>query len=481
MIRTLGHAIPYPSNTVLKDVILRSGPATADSFSPFDGLNDVVLQQFSGTQMDNFHISQFIDFISGREFDPTKVTVKKQSGGLIEKTSINAGFDTIEDVYSDPLGNVHMSMYVEWLCVSFKKDADSPYRALKVFNTNTLRDKDGEESIEEKYLLERKSDTDISASERAEIITKLPYLIKSIWSHSKDKQANLFSFLFGIWNKLKAKNGNISKYDFQKALTIKIKKDGRFERYFSHADDNKYTIYPAACDIFIYSADHPVEFNLLVSYARCLEKLGIDVAKEDASIYTNDFVNSIICTYLPSNKEYFTEYGKLDIEVAAAINPENILSKVKMDLYNPNVDISKSNYIDYTEAAYFASQRFIIAAMAGDVPYDVLEPNETAYKSLLNTVAVKLTDGALKTFPAKLVEGSDGLIYSDSDGEVTILTSNIDIFVSYPRNCVAVMFTVSGMVVTIDEETQDVYYLTYENAMRFLNGEQDKNANWGAV
>ena len=56
-------------------------------------------------------------------------------------------------------------------------------------------------------------------------------------------------------------------------------------------------------------------------------RLGIKLADEDYSIYTDEYVNKQISTYLASNEEYIETIGRIDKDVYSLLSPDKIFAQ----------------------------------------------------------------------------------------------------------------------------------------------------------
>lgn len=487
MLRETNYVKPYPSKLVIEDLITRDGPADANSYSPFDGKKSVVDAQFSGSQRHRFRIKDFILHNKNRDLDPSRVKISKNHGMLQEQDKVVAGFTRLEDMFENGMESSSVEEYIVMLCVGFKTDNTSPYKVNADIPTRYISNIDGDDDIvEEKYLINRIDEDSISNADYESIIKELPYLIKSIWSYSKMYQANLFSFMFAYMDIIEKKHRGVSISDFMDYKTYLIKRDGTFERQFYHSDDNKYVIYPRVTKIFIYPGSHQVEFNLCMKYMKYLKLLGIDYHDEDPLEYNNEFINSILCTYLPTNDEYFTKYKDVDAEIISALKPENILSMTKVHMYTSNY--SKNKTFDYTQSAYFISERIKLAYKLNEYGSEMFSNKEDITISLLEDILYLMNkergQDLMVSVPRHLVSFEwNGLLYfnkalCDVDGKYFGRFKGSDDY--------KVILTKYGFIVALEESYNDVYFLTPDDAKTALkeyieNGEIQSEANWKSL
>lgn len=480
MLRETDYIKPYPCKSIIEDLITRDGPADKNSFTPFEGKQSIIKNQFSGSQRHKFRLNDFLEHTKTRDLDPSRIKASVTSGMLVEASNQSAGYKTLEDMMPGGKEVQDVEDYIVMLCVGFKKDNTSPFRKNADYITRTVRNIDGDDdTVEEKFLQNKEEEGAISNVDYEEIIREIPYLIKSIWSYSKQYQANLFTFLFAYQDILKKRGTTkINVTDFMYYPTVLIKKDGTYVRKFDHSADNKYTIYPKVTKIFICPDDHRVEYNTCMKFLRYLEMLGIDYRDEDPLSYDNDFVNSLLVTYLPTNEEYFKDYKNIDAEIMVALKPENIFMSSKSHMYLPTLNTSSG--FDYDVSSYFVSERIKLAYKLGDEDPELFEDKIDDSISILNNVLT-------------LMSGKETFLPKDN------VTFERNHFMHFQKSLVLmdgkyfgkfkgrldykVGITRFGFIVALEESYDDVYYLTAEDCFKAMevykqNGEIQTEANW---
>lgn len=487
MLRTSECIYPYPSKTVFEDLITRDGPSTYEDWSPFHGQASELTRQFRGSYRARFKQSEFLKYVlyEYKDFDPTKVRTAEHYG-MLQESGVSGVYKYLEDLIIDGVEHADVANHVRNMCIGYKKNDKSPLVANTEIYTRTLYNLDGDDdTVEEKYLLVQE-DNRIDTSLYEETIRELPYVMKSIWSYSKQYKANLFSFIFAyidiISNPTNRKQVNITK--FRDYHTYLIKTDGTFVREFDHEADNKYVIYPNATKIFIYPDEHRAEFTLCNKFINIMRILGIDYRDENPMEFNNEFINAIVCTYLPNNEEYFEEYKDLDIEIAVALKPENVFDTAKCSIYTSALVDNKGN-IDYSSSAYFASEFLRIAYHTGDINRDFLEEDEEGALDFLTAVLNALSRGNDYSFPFdKLTFEADGFLYHNKN----LLTFNGKLFGTYNgRRDYTVALTKYKFAIILEEDYGvDLPYILYDEARDTLkeyelNGMVSQEAHWRYV
>lgn len=359
MIRETVCKLRYPSKSILEDVLSREGKATDKDYTPFDGLGKELFNQFkdsidrpSVTDLRNY----VLDSKSGyTDFDVTKAHdwVSVDGKTVYDRGKLNC--KTLEDLARDAQNpELCVKKYIEYMCVGYKKNSASPQKKNKVPFTVFLENEE-EESVEETDLLiNEKYREDQGYLEK--VIERLPYLIKAIWALSIEKQANLFSFIYAYMDIIG--NGEYTSVssvtEFRKYNLRRLKSTGEKDGYFVHENDNKYDIYKNAVKIFTQPSDFKYAWSLIRPFIDSFRLLDIDYRNEDAGVFNNTYVASIVCTYLPNSSEYVAEYGDLDAEVMLALKPENLFTISKHDIYGMYKDTDSTGLcatIDYERTA----------------------------------------------------------------------------------------------------------------------------------
>lgn len=479
MIRETKCYMTYPNKSITEDLITRDGPATDDDFSPFLGRRKETLEQFSGTQAGRYRESDFIAYSARYDLNPAKINVKSVQGLLVEFEGTVGILKTLEDVVMASTDIDHAYEYLKDQIVGYKKNNSSPYRKNREFLTYTKKNYESDDDVygtEEKYLLVRDG-SDLDNEELEEILRELPYVMKSIWTYSKLYQANLFTFALAFWDILQTKRRNPIINDFANYRTQLISRDGKAVRDFDHGKDNKYTIYPKVTKIFIAPGSHQAEFNLCYKWLSMISRLGINYKDEDGTKYNNDLIDKIICTYIPSNEQYFNDYKDVDIEIMVALKPENILSTAKSGLYSPPEQEEKFNY---RQMEYFVSDRIDFVRQLREMPYEFFNDHIDDSMYFLDEI-LSIMNGKKTSVPRHLISFEyNGLMYMNKE----ILTIPGYIFGTFRgREDYNVAFTRYGFIVALEESFDELYYMTIEDCVDAIErykeyGRNNEKGSW---
>lgn len=447
VLRETNYIETYPNRTVIEDMIVRDGPATEDSFTPFKGVREAFDAQFRGEWSGRFKMREFL---------------KSQTSDFEPNVKLHGDIYTLEQCFINGVESPLVEEFIMNVATGYKINNTSPARKNKDYQTYTVKyfgGDDDDEEKEEKYLQIRNDDM-LSNQDYEELIREIPYILRTIWSYSKKYQAHLISFALAYKDVITCKQRAIKIHDFADYTTYRMTKTGVIDKTFNHSADNKYTIYPAATKIFIYPGDHKAEFEVCMKYLRALDMLGIDYRDENPKDYTNEFMEKLVCTYLPTNNEYFVEYGDIDTEIIAALKPENIFATRKSHIYQNIVQPTKKEF-DYSRTVYMISERLLMAYQMNERNREMFSDKSEDTLLLLDEI-LSIKAGQQVTAPRNTIEFmSDGFMYFNRvpffiDGELFGLYNG--------RTDYNVGFTKYGLLVIVEEDYSEVYYMTLNNA-----------------
>lgn len=467
MLRETKSIETYPNKTVIEDLITRDGPPTKDSFTPFEGKQDIFKKQFIGQWASLYKFKEFMEYQT-KDFEPN--------------VKLGGDIYTLEDCFINGVESPGIENHIENLATGYKLNNTSPARLHRDYQTRTTRhfSDDGDEEIEEKFLVVRDDNT-MSNMDYEELIREIPYVLKTIWSYSKRYKAHLISFALAYQDIIKTKHKMVTISDFADYVTYYMSDKGVIKRRFYHGDDNKYIIYPAATKIFINPTQHVAEFEICKKYLRILEILGINYKDENPLTYTNEFMESLVCTYLPTNNEYFTNYGGVDAEVLVALKPENIFATRKSHIYQ-NIVKKDSTIFNYEKSIYFASERLLMAYKVGDLPKSLFDEKEDVALSLIDKL-LSVYSKSNTVAPRHQIEFSrDGFAYFNKEP----IIANGEMFGAFiGRTDYKVGFTIYGLAIILDESYSDVYYMKPEDVIATLEeyetDEEVKTIRWKSL
>lgn len=452
----------YPSKTVLEDLASRSGPPTSSSFTPFIGKADVLREQFSGSQMDRFNMEGFLAENASFEFDPTRINENKTIGILEIEEKESRNF--LEDFVEDGKEAESIKKWFIQACISYKKRKESSYRKQTSTYAITSYGDDDEGQFDPRMIEVKKSEYSCSQEDYDLCIRKLPFYIKALWTYSRVYSANLFSFVAAYMDLLKNKGKTretIIIQDFSNYTTYMLKLDGTYKRAFDHSSDVKTERYVKVIDIFRKPETNPELMSLIMNFMDVCDTLKINFEYQDTMIFNADFINKLVCTYLPTNSEYLQYYGEVDAEVSYAIRTNNLFSKTKLDIYSdPNSSIEENSEREYI--ADLESRLKIIYVTSTMSPNEIssrlFEGDKQLAMKNVNAVIERYNNDTYVDMSPYL-DFDSGLLVRDKETK-EVLKLNTDILGSYQGvDRYNILFTTTGAIIIQTIEADNLIFM----------------------
>lgn len=459
----------YPSKTVLEDVATRSGPPTPNSFTPFIGKADVLREQFCGSQMERFNIDGFLMENASFEFDPTKIVENKSVGIMEIEEREERQF--LEDFITDGNEAESVKRWFIQACISYKKRKESSYRKVDRTYSAVAYGDDEDSALDPRMLETNRGDYKSTQEEYDLALRKLPFYIKAIWTYSKVYSANLFSFIAAymdlIKNRKKTMNDIIVNY-FADYTTYMFKLDGTFKRAFEHQNDIKTERYKKVTDIFCYPHKHREIMSLVNGFMDVCDILQINFEKQDTMIFNADFINKLVCTYIPTNEEYLTYYGEVDAEVMYAIKSNNLYSKTKLDIYSdPNSSIAENNLREFVGdlETRLKILHTTLKMAPNKLAYRLFEGDKQLAIKNINEMFTILNNGNSIDMSPYL--NFNGFLVKDSKGDALMMnTDALGKCNGVPKY--DVFFTTTGSVIVRTIEADDLIFMPASDVIETL-------------
>lgn len=450
MLRHNKYIEPYPSRTVTEDVLTRLGEPDNYSFTPFNGLEQLVRDQFKGSLRDRFNMSEFLEYVQDNDLDPKKINKAEMLYGLELQEKQNAGYTRLEELIED---QAPVEKYMRDLLIGYKKNSNSPFNKNAAQLTYTFKDEEGRE-VEEKFLQKKDSVYDLESYYK--VIEEIPYLLKQIHQRSKQIHAHLFSFLRAyILIRRSHPTGEIQPQEFSHYELYRIKSDGSFDRMFDHAKDNRGEDYPYARRFICGEYVHDNAYKACMKLATDLDIIGVDIAYEDPKQYNNSFINRLVCTYIPKNEEYYATYGNIDPEVVKALHPDRLFQIMN----STSISVATS---------YQATRDDVIACIKSSLDTQIIinpgmndnwsDKSDELFDYVKEYVEL-MTGGAQVADKSLFTIQNDFVHYK---GKLSAIPGN---YVNrYSGEYPTIIFHRSGLIIVLPESYDGVHYVTLEDA-----------------
>ena len=477
MIRLKQREIEYPNRTVLADVIVRSGPASYESFTPFRGCADIVRQQFCGnTQEGKYNERDLINYTASSDFDPAKTNIPIKAGMLVDKNPSARKFRTLEEFVEQGEEDT-FRRWVQNSLIGYKITPSSPYR-MRQISTNVLTSEEGDATPEQELLVSYEGDK-VRNRDKHLLLQKLPYYIRLIWYYSIMYKANLFGFIYAWMDNIYNLNKPIiviqcfkdPKYVFER-----LKPDGSHHRYFYYDKDVKDATFKKVTELFINYPLYPTEYNIFKEFASIITALGIDVTKEICTDINKTLVENLRCTYLPTLKEYTAAYNDLDYEVDYAIRSVNLFNTKKIDIYKSsslsieenNLNMFYKNATERIKLLYIMAKDHINRGIKSNI-VNLMKASRNDVLRLLTEYTYKAS-GRVINFE-NIVDVDSGTFVQNKGEIVRFPGAPFGLYRDTREY--EVIISTYGFVVVIDGTGASLSILPYEDAIKKLGEEND--------
>ena len=295
------------------------------------------MNQFSGSQQNNFDLAAFLGECENFDFDPERIRIKKKVGSMeLEEYEDSRRF--LEDFMEDGVEHQSVEDWFRQACIGYKKHKDSTYRnEMQTYNSTVSIGSD-EDEVDLRMMKLQDTGYDVTQEDLDMAILRLPFYIKAIWGYCLQYKANLFTFIAAYTDIKQFRSASrIQPIDFENYHLIALKKTGEFAKVFYHKDDMKQPKYREALDIFLMPGSHKNEMELINTFISICDIIGIRLIEQDFSKITPEFIDRIVCRYLPTVTEFSQMYTTINSDALLALDRNNIFGKTKGQIYSSTI------------------------------------------------------------------------------------------------------------------------------------------------
>lgn len=321
----LDKELVYPSNTVINDAACRpfSGP---DSYSPiedeiFNIVEDYKIrrQQAFSLIKDQTTIMQSLNF---RDFD------YKKAEKVVFNIEDDGSFISEQDIKKFEGKTVEMIVkYFKqaWDSWQFKQNCGRADGTSDTYGGLQFHDN----MEDDLYVLPDDIEVDdeiveeINEEEVISDVQQLIYYLRLLQEMSSIKGYSAIQTLILI----DRYNGNRSSIAAEGLYKINTR--GQIVgRYAASANTSKEFInWLNICECIESNPEAKRWSGIIKKFREVCSRLGVKLADEDYSIYTDEYVNKQISTYLASNEEYIETIGRIDKDVYSLLSPDKIFAQ----------------------------------------------------------------------------------------------------------------------------------------------------------
>lgn len=470
----LDKELVYPSNTVIDDAACRA-VANTDSYSPINGEIYDIVEEYRIKRAEAYgYISnpkRIMESMTFKDFDyekAKKVTLEVEDDG-----SFMTG-DEIKRFEGKTIDMIVKYFKEAWDNWQFKQDMNREQSNVNTYKSLQFRDNAGDDLYTFPDELEVDTDylDEYSEEEIISDVQQLVYYLRLLQEMSSIKGYSAIQTLILI-----AKyNGNRSSIAAEGLY--KVNTNGEIvDRYAATANTSRDFI--NWIDLCEGSANTPEAerwVNIINKFKEICERLHINLANEDYTIYTPDYVNNQISLYLASNEEYVDTIGKIDKNVLALLSPDKIFAQ-RNALVRYDESFANTTGIDKVIIAYQAvfDELEAMSNWVDDILTkrtqqlqrrisDLYDPKEEFVESVMLYLIEKVFgitgNKAVEFYRRKYYFNSDNLLWFEEDTAsnhiFSIKSETIRrVFGSWPVVDAKCYFTMSGAFIFLDS-TRDL-------------------------
>ena len=315
--------LTYPCKSILEDVLSREGAATKESFSPFHGLNKLMMSLTRGNGNIPYTVKEIIS--SGRrDFSANKARPNDDGADREDSAyEVSDYYRRLEDIDDD-----FVVKYVKQVLTGFLWDENGKRRIDGRFQTFELWE-DEEDGLVSPTDVIAEEEADFNLDDVEEAKKKLPYLLKLLYDGSIKYKGSLLSFTIAVQRFFGNSTGekDIKPSNICNEGVYHVDKFGNITSKFV-IEENSGEILRTLIKWATGQIDDRY-YRASQELLRVCTILGLDIRNEDAKLYTKDVIDDAVCMYIASNEEYLEDYGFANSKLITALSPEEILKVAK--------------------------------------------------------------------------------------------------------------------------------------------------------
>lgn len=392
----------YPTKTVIEDLMCRTGPATIDDWTPFDGQREEFDRQFQGYSRLMLDYKSFLSMKRNSDFNPMKGNNPKP---------------TLEAFAGD---SSVAAKYFKDFCTGYKVHPEGEYIQRKGVVYEPMVE-DGESGA-----IVSLSSLDITIEDEPDLdnqqlFDKLAYVVKWLWNKSVKEHVHYISFALVYQRLLDSRERKLTRRSFREhslnGRLLRVDK-GVISKFY-HDNDQKSNYYLPAIDMLLNPSDNETRRKCL-EYLSLLKELGFDPMKEDPYKYDKEFCEMLPCLYVDTEAEF--KRGDAFVQQimnAGSITVENQNKYFSIEKYETSYksilrqmygDISSFIRTDLGDSVDWRAQLVALVMQGYNIPEEVANQMTDYFTNIDGYIADKST-GKLFSVPAKGIAGALAGLY----------------------------------------------------------------------
>lgn len=315
----------YPSNTVINDAACRPFSNT-DSYSPIEDQIFNMVEEYKVKRQQAFsYIKDPTAIMQSMNFKDFEYKKAEKATLEIEDDGSYISEDDIKRFEGKTIDMIVKYFKQAWDSWQFKQNCgrgdagQDTYGGLQFHDNNDddLYVLPDDVEVDEEFIEE------INEEEVISDVQQLIYYLRLLQEMSSIKGYSAIQTLILI----DRYNGNRSSIAAEGLYKINTK--GKIVgRYAASANTSKEFInWLNICECIEGNPEADRWSGIIKKFREVCSRLGINLANEDYTIYTDEYINKQLSTYLASNEEYIDTIGRIDMNVYSLLSPDKIFAQ----------------------------------------------------------------------------------------------------------------------------------------------------------
>lgn len=326
----------YPNRRIVEDMMLRDGPASIGyTFSPYSGVRSRVNSKLINEYGVTFDPTAILDdFKAGADFSPIAAKANTDNANRDYRAAdVTDYYMNLEDISES-----YVVKFIDSVLYNYRnhKGLGNLRYEMKSYNY-FVDDEDGSlvNPTDLKELPRSYSVNEINIAKE-----KLPYLLKQIHYGSKKRGVSLLSFIITRQKLLQRESKSFYWHDYIDTGVYYMNTDGKVGARISREAQKDTAWSRGILDWINGLYQEDMYYRAYIELLRVLEVLNLDITIEDPHDFDEAYLSRILCTYVPSNREYLESYCTENDELLFHLKPEGLLETIKHIASNSQVEDS---------------------------------------------------------------------------------------------------------------------------------------------
>lgn len=315
----------YPNRRIAEDMMRRDGSANLGyTFSPYNGVKSRVAAKLVNTFDVAFDPVVILNkFKTDADFSPKLARANNDSAKRDYSASeVDDYYENLEDISED-----YVVQYIDSVLYNFRNKQGLGNLRYEMRSYNYFVDEEDGSLVNPTDLKEL--DKSYSVDEINTAKEKLPYLLKQIHYGSKKRGVSLLSFIIVRQRFIRDGRQTFYWHDYIDAGVYYMSATGIIGARIPREAQKNTAWSNALLDWINGAYPDDMYYRAYIELLRVMEVLNLDITGEDPGDFDERYLSKVLCTYIPSNKEYLETYCAEDAEILMHLSPEGLNEMIK--------------------------------------------------------------------------------------------------------------------------------------------------------